>query len=291
MNCHEALLLLTEAAYGRGKADPTVNSGQALAAADAHLKDCPACAYRFRRLIRAARTDDPDDLPCAEARAWLLATLDPAASPAPPEVRRTRRHLHTCPACAAEAQALQAVLQAADTGQLATPDRTPAFDLSFLPRPSAETSRLWQEVQAGWRRLTVEIPATVLWGIERLMAPPPGLSLAYATVAARQRGKSQSQTEPVVLLTAQDPELDAQVKVIATRSDQGTAWLTVEPTTLSTAQRREGARVALCDDSGRPLEIRTVHADTLAQFTEIPPGRYRLRVEDHGQRWEIPLDL
>lgn len=307
MNCHEALLLLTAAAYGQRNTD--------LTAADAHLKDCPACAYRFHRLIRAARSDDPDDLPCAEARAWLQAIVEgqverpgsssgPALSPERPEMRRAQLHLATCPACAAEARALQAVWQAANAGQLATPARTPAFDLSFLPRPSTELgpkpSRLWQEVQAGWRRLTVELPAAVLWGVERLVAPPPGLSLAYATTTARQRGRAGQETRPqqgrpqqeqVVTLTTQDPERDAQIKVIATRSDQGTTWLTVEPVILSSDQRREGARVALCDDTGQPLEVRTVHADALAQFTEVQPGRYRLRVEDRGQRWEIPLDL
>jgi anti-sigma factor RsiW len=274
MNCFEARKILTQDAVGQAPSAP-----YDLTAAQAHVAACPACTERFASLGRAVLSPQAEALSCAECRAWLPDAADNALTGNLASL--VAAHLTECPACAAEHAALLATLRLARAGALPEPPRYPAFDLSFLPTPAA----LWTQVRAHLRRLSVEVPAALLWQARQLAVPPPGLRLSYAS--ARVRGEG----EPVATLSISDEAAGLRIDLRATRSPEGATSLAVSPVDAASEQPLAGTRVALAEASGRLLETTTVRAAGVARFEDVAPGHYLIRVQRQGNTWEIPVHL
>jgi anti-sigma factor RsiW len=273
MDCYEARKILTADVLGQAPSAP-----YDLTAAQAHVAGCPACAERFASLSRAVLSTQAEALSCAECRAWLPGAADEAVTGNLASLVTT--HLAECPACAAEHAALRATLRLARANALPEPPRYPAFDLSFLPSPAA----LWTQVRAHLRRLTMEVPAALLWPARQLVAPPPGLKLSYAL--ARVRGEG----EPVATISISDEAAGLRIDLRATRSPEG-ASLAVSPLDAASEQPLAGTRVALAEASGRLLETATVRAAGVARFAAVAPGHYLIRLQRQGNTWEIPVWL
>jgi len=273
MNCIEARQILTSAALG-----PSPHASYDLTAAQAHVAACPACAERFAALGRAVLSPQAEALSCAECRAWLPDAADNALTGNLAVL--VSAHLTECPACAAEQAALLATLRLARAGALPAPPRQPAFDISFLPTPAA----LWTQVRAHLRRLSVEVPAALLWQARQLAVPPPGLKLSYAP--ARVRGEG----ETVATISVSDEAAGLRIDLRATRSPEG-ASLAVSPVDAASEQPLVGTRIALAEASGRLLETTTVRAAGVARFEAVAPGHYLIRVQRQGNTWEIPVHL
>jgi len=274
MNCIEARKILTQNALGQASSTP-----YDLTAAQAHVAACPACAERFAALGRSVLSPQAEALSCAECRAWLPDAADDALTSNLASL--VAAHLAECPACAAEQAALLATLRLARANALPEPPRQPVFDLSFLPSPVA----LWTQVRAHLRRLSVEVPAALLWQARQLAAPPPGLKLSYAP--ARVRGAD----ETVATLSISDEAAGLRIDLRATRSPEGAASLAVSPVDVASEQPLAGTRVALAEASGRLLETATVRAAGVARFEDVAAGHYLIRVQRQGNTWEIPISV
>ena len=274
MNCLEARQVLTSASLRQAPSAP-----YDLTAAQAHVAACPACAERFAALGRAVLSPQAEALSCAECRAWLADAADNALTGNLAALLVT--HLAECPACAAEHAALLATLRLARASALPEPPRQPAFDLSFLPAPAV----LWTQVRAHLRRLSVEVPAALLWQARQLAAPPPGLKLSYAPARVRGAG------ETVAIISISDEAAGLRLDLRATRSPDGAVYLTVSPLDAASEQPLAGARVALAEASGRLLETATVRAAGVARFEAVAPGHYLIRLQHQGNTWEIPVHL
>ena len=273
MNCIDARQILTSAALGQAP-----GASYDLSAAQAHVAACPACAERFAALGRAVLSPQAEALSCAECRAWLPDAADNALTGNLAAL--VAAHLAECPACAAEQATLLATLRLVHAGALPAPPRQPAFDFSFLPTPA----ELWTQVRAHLRRLSVEVPAALLWQARQLAAPPPGLKLSYAP--ARVRGVD----ETVATISINDEAAGLRIDLRATRSPEG-ASLAVSPVDAASEQPLIGARIALAEASGRLLETTTVRAAGVARFEAVAPGHYLIRVQRQGNTWEIPVHL
>lgn len=85
-------------------------------------------------LVRALAAVEPEPLTCAECRTQFPALyhLQTEGTPLPVSAQAALAHLAGCPDCAAEYDALQAVLGELAAGTLPTPAAAPTFDLSFL---------------------------------------------------------------------------------------------------------------------------------------------------------------
>src|SRR5512147_1625385 len=85
-------------------------------------------------LLRALAAAEPQPLSCAECRTQLPALyhLQAESAPLPASAAAALAHLAGCPDCAAEYDALQAVLGELAAGTLPTPAAFPTFDLSFM---------------------------------------------------------------------------------------------------------------------------------------------------------------
>jgi anti-sigma factor RsiW len=309
MDCFEARKILTQDVLGQAPSAP-----YDLTAAQAHVAGCPACAERFAALGRAVLSPQAEALSCAECRAWLPDAADGALAGNLASLVTT--HLAECPACAAEHAALRATLRLARANALPEPPRYPAFDLSFLPSPAA----LWTQVRAHLRRLTMEVPAALLWQARQLVAPPPGLRLSYAPARVRGEGEAPSRLTPrnggdlpsrltpqnggrdgksgrdgasrlVATISISDEAAGLRIDLRATRSPEGTASLAVSPVDAASEQPLAGTRVALAEASGRLLETATVRAEGVARFAAVAPGHYLIRVQRQGNTWEIPVWL
>jgi len=272
MNCIDARQILTSAALGQAP-----GASYDLSAAQAHVAACPACAERFAALGRAVLSLQAEALSCAECRAWLSAADKALTGNLAALVAA---HLAECPSCAAEQATLLATLRLVHAGALPAPPRQPAFDFSFLPTPA----ELWTQVRAHLRRLSVEVPAALLWQARQLAAPPPGLKLSYAP--ARVRGVD----ETVATISINDEAAGLRIDLRATRSPEG-ASLAVSPVDAASEQPLAGTRVALAEASGRLLETTTVRAAGVARFEAVAPGHYLIRVQRQGNTWEIPISV
>ena len=107
-------------------------------------------------------------------------------------------------------------------------------DARISVRRGAMTARcapvaLWTQVRAHLRRLSVEVPAALLWQARQLAAPPPGLKLSYAP--ARVRGAD----ETVATLSISDEAAGLRIDLRATRSPEGAASLAVSPVDVASA--------------------------------------------------------
>lgn len=274
MDCFEARKILTQDVLGQAPGAP-----YDLTAAQAHVAGCPVCRERFASLGRAVLSSQAEALSCAECRAWLPDAADDALTGNLASLVTT--HLAECPACAAEHAALRATLRLARANALPEPPRYPAFALSFLPSPAA----LWTQVRAHLRRLTMEVPAALLWQARQLVAPPPGLKLSYAPAHVRGEG------EPVATISISDEAAGLRIDLRATRSPEGTASLAVSPVDTASEQPLAGTRIALAEASGRLLETATVRAEGVARFEAVAPGHYLIRLQRQGNTWEIPVHL
>ncbi len=309
MDCFEARKILTNDALS-----PVRRAPYDLTAAQAHVAGCPACAERFASLGRAVLSSQAEPLSCAACRAWLPDAVDGAL--AGNLASLVAAHLAECPTCAAEHAALLATLRLARAGALPEPPRQPAFDLSFLPSPAA----LWTQVRAHLRRLSVEVPAALLWPARQLAAPPPGLKLSYAPARVRGEGETPSRlnpqnggdlpsrltpqnggrdgksgrdgaSRPVATISISDEAAGLRIDLRATRSPEGATSLAVSPVDTASEQPLAGTRIALAEASGRLLETATVRAEGVARFEAVAPGHYLIRVQRQGNTWEIPVWL
>ncbi len=280
MDCDTARDILTRQAFAPdGVTDPQ------LAEAQAHIAACPACAAHLARFSQAILSPDQDEITCAESRARMDAYL--TGRGVGEGMAAVTAHLAACRACAAEYAALQQTMGSVAQAALAPVPSYPTFDLSFLATPTP----IWQQVRAGVRRLSYEIPAALALIGKGLLTPPPGLALSYATVTAARRGTRTRQQHDLVSLTVTDEAENLRIALSVSKSD-GAAWLAVALSLLATGEPVGGARVALCDPHGLPQEIKTVRSgESEARFPAIGPGHYLIRVDRAGKAWELPVDL
>ena len=249
-----------------------------------HLAACPACQGYLKRFSQAIRSDDPDEIPCVEARARLDAHSSGGATN---DMAALHNHLSHCPACAAEVAAWERITNLAAQGALAEPPHYPLFDLSFLSRPA----QIWTHLRAGVQRLSYEIPAALVLLGKRLLSPPPGLAVSYATVQASRRDAQQRDPDNLVSFSVDDRPQDVHIALNVTAAEKA-FWLAVSLHMLSSGQVLTGARIALCDAQGKAQEIKTVRrGESEARFPNIAPGRYLVRIERSGMVWELPISL
>ena len=278
-DCRFARDTLGRQALGVGK----ITDGD-LTQAHTHIVACAACQDYLRRFSRAILSRDPGEIPCAEVRLQLDRYRTSGGVGAAME--RVRDHLARCQACAAEAASWESITALAGQGALAEPARYPTFDLSFLPQQS-----IWEQVRAGARRLSYEVPAALALAGKTLLTPQPGMAVSYAGAQAATRGAPSSAKGNVVSLAVDDTEQDVRISLDVNEADTA-RWLAISLRLLSTGQALEGTRVALCNEQGQAQEIRTVRpGESEARFPDIAPGQYLVRIEHSGQMWELPLSL
>lgn len=172
-----------------------------------HLHGCPHCSSSMQHLLRAIAAKDEDPLTCAACQDTLpeyhLALMDGVADQA--TWQPVRRHLATCPACAATYDALADLANLAFGEQAVEPPSYPTPALPFLrPAPTPDAQHAWSVNDLG--QLIIQFSADLL---RRLAATPPQPS--YATFGV----KGATTRKPLWQLRVDEGREDLEVHITA----------------------------------------------------------------------------
>jgi hypothetical protein len=269
-------------------------------------------------LVRALAAADPEPLTCAECRTQFPALyhLQTEGTPLPASAQAALAHLAGCPDCAAEYDALQAVLGELAAGTLPTPATAPTFDLSFLTLDAASQATDPNPAQGSVPGTTPAAPpghAPAFWqqvgrahtwqliaGIEvRLRAAGSAVYAAFGalpgalTPAPLTAGSSVFRTETpawqpeVLVLPAPDAGISVHLAVGPVIADN--AVVMVKLLAVPSAQPIANTHITLRNAQRQLLLGLVTKADGTAVFEQLPRGRYFVQVRHDKHLWEIPL--
>jgi len=250
-------------------------------------------AGRIVRMLEAILSTKDQELTCAELDEEQLARyaeLELSREAPGEHLPHVQHHLAVCPDCRREYAEVREVLRLEREGRWIEPTTQPTFNLPFLAPLEGEPG-LWAQVGPRIRRYVSQVPALLLPQLEQSGQLPQGLQLSYAPAApSRMRGPQAEALAVSFRLTDTAERLQIQVEVSQVGED--TVWVVVRPVEATTQRPLPDASVGLYDETGRPLEIRTVGSGALVQFKVVMIGReYSLRIARGQQTWEIPFDL
>ncbi len=186
--CGDARALWARAAADRALGLPGVTSDQ-IASLDAHVAGCGACRLRMDQMARAIRSDNPDEIPCAECGPALdlWITLEREGADASDSLPRVAEHLASCAMCSEELAALHTALAAWEAGTLPEPETQPRFDLSFLAGPHAEAEASQTEAPA-WAQIGAPVVHPRSWTARA--------AASWAAIVAGLRGLGEGTRSP-----------------------------------------------------------------------------------------------
>lgn len=297
-----------------------------------HFSACPACRERAGHLVRllAAGNADEDVLTCEACQEILPGFLaaESLGECSGAECACVRRHLETCPHCAAVHASLAGLLSLAHGDRGAEPPGYPGLDLSFLrdlessargqpaaleragalpaarpERPPSEGLRsdLWQPVIRGVARVAAAIPVLIgrAGATFGALAAPLTVQLAPVPVYRDKRppasdGEARDFRE-MLELPHHDTNVTLKVSLGPVFGDQGIgrcySSVALAVNQIAPPKPIAQARVTLRDADGGLLEGASTGEDGVVLFRDLDVGGYLIRVEHAGKAWELQLVL
>jgi hypothetical protein len=278
MNCDDALhILLNPTHRERG-------------AALTYIQNNPDCLARLDQLARAVLSNIEYELSCAEARRQLadyythqVNQQDAAAYP------DLHAHLHRCPYCQAEHQALQEAMQTVATSSFPIVTQAPQFDLSFIdsPLPSLRPiAEIWMRV-ANVRKLFQSIEVTIRRGVAEIVALTAQLQPSPVALATRLRADIDQAKATAFILPDEEQSIHFQVDTAPSVDE--TILLTVHVFNIENASPLPDVRMTLLTAAGSLVADSLTDEKGAIQFPRLAANHYIIQAQWNDQIWEIPI--
>ena len=289
MNCNERMETIIRYIMDRvlGKA-----AAQPPEAIMRHLSTCSSCREQMDILLKILTDHNfrlTKPLSCSEVNDRIpeLAEMDEdmIGESFPAEWI----HLQTCHEC-------QAVYRM--TRSCMDPEDETAFDRvlqSALPFPKLKPA-VWEKITPHFQKLTMELNILSNKGKDAINKIPQWLGTAVLIPVPAEVYRGGDKTDGYqLMLTIPDPVRNRQI-VIWTRADAPERiHLSIGLVDIEKNAGIGGVSIALLDANGRYLmQISTPDdsiLEALAEFPDVAPGIYRLRITESHTSWEMPLRL